>query len=82
MGVHDMEICSNGHPPIVHTEGYKNCPLCKAKEEYESESRITGLETEIDNLKDDLVDTENELEEAYSNIVSLKRKLKEHGIEE
>ena len=32
MGVHDMEVCSNGHPPIAHTEGYKNCPLCAALE--------------------------------------------------
>lgn len=77
-----MEICSNGHPPIVHTEGYKNCPLCKAKEEYDKDSRIRDLEEVVDDLNSDKDDIERNYFKAKDEIVSLKRKLKEHGIEE
>ena len=56
MGVNDMEVCSNGHPPIAHTEGYKNCPLCKALDE----SEVVSLENRIMELEGDIVDLRNE----------------------
>ena len=56
MGVHDMEVCSSGHPPIAHTEGYKNCPLCKALDE----SEVVSLENRIMELEGDIVDLRNE----------------------
>lgn len=81
MGVHDMEICSNGHPPIVHTEGYKNCPLCKMKEECNGD-RIRDLEEVISNLEDDRDDLEHSYFKQKRITDQLRQKLKEHGIEE
>lgn len=56
MGVHEMEVCRKGHVPIVHSEGYKNCPLCKALDE----SEVVVLENRIMALEGEIVDLRNE----------------------
>lgn len=75
MGVHDMEVCSNGHPPIAHTEGYKNCPLCKAMSDNETENIIDNLNADIQQLEDEKDELENELESAREKIRELQKEL-------
>jgi len=75
MGVHDMEVCSNGHQPIAHTEGYKNCPLCKAMNDNETESIIDCLNADIQQLEDEKDELEDKLESALEKIRELKEEL-------
>jgi hypothetical protein len=49
-----MNLCSDGHDEICH-EGRK-CPVCELIKEHEKnaevlEDKITGLESEIEDLK-------------------------------
>ncbi len=82
MGVHDMEVCANGHPPIAHTEGYKNCPLCKAMSDSETENIIDNLNADIIQLEDEKEELENELESARETIRQLREEMKKHDLDE
>ena len=48
-----MDICSRYHDEIVHDNGYNNCPLCEKIKE------IERLESEINDLKDEIKELKN-----------------------
>jgi len=64
MGVHEMEVCSKGHVPIVHTEGYKSCPLCAALERLNSISKSITVGNFA--IEGDLVKIKNIAEEGIT----------------
>lgn len=43
-----MEVCQNGHDPIVHDEAF--CPVCEKQKE------IADLEEKIDRLQEELAE--------------------------
>lgn len=51
-----MYLCEDSHSEIVHNEGYRDCPLCKAL------NTIAGLEDKLSELESKLTDTKYEME--------------------
>jgi DNA repair ATPase RecN len=61
-----MEVCSDGHPPIAHQEGWKNCPMCALKSEenaelVEARERIEELADEVDIKEMELAEMEHQI---------------------
>jgi len=68
-----MEICSNGHPEIIHNEGWKNCPVCKLIKGHQDE--IVDIEDELEELKDDFM----RLTDEVSDLRAQNKKTKPEG---
>jgi len=58
-----MTLCEDGHPEIIHNEGWKECPLCGANEEIaRARDEILELVAEIKALEKDIDKLESRIE--------------------
>lgn len=72
-----MYLCEDGHPEIVHDNGYRSCPLCEVLNTVEElKAEILELQEKIDDRDSKIGELQNEIEELkWANYSSSKRKL-------
>ena len=61
-----LQICSDGHDPVVHEDG---CPACKSlSEKSDSDQQCSAALAQIDELKQEVRDLQEKLSHAECKI--------------